>query len=102
VNADAQRGEPMIFPGSRYQNSPTYTNTRPDGTVVAVLNVPLPGPAVVQGYYQRRGAGQRLDLIANYFLNDATTLWKLCDANNAVVPDALAARDLIGIPPTGQ
>ena len=51
--------------------------------------MPLPGPAVVQGYYQRRAPAQRLDLIANYFLNDATASWKLCDANNAVVPDAL-------------
>ena len=49
-----------------------------------------------------RHAGQRLDLIANYFLKDATTSWQLCDANDAVVPDALAVRNLIGIPPTGQ
>ena len=76
--------------------------TRPDGTVVAVLRLPLPGPAVVQGYFPRRNTGQRLDLIANFFLKDATAFWQLCDANNAPVPDALAARDLIGIPPTGQ
>jgi hypothetical protein len=92
----------MIFPGSRYQNSLNYNVTQPNGSVTAVLRLPLPGTAVVQGYYPRRGAGQRLDLIANYFLNDATTFWRLCDANNAVVPDALTARDLIGIPPTGQ
>jgi hypothetical protein len=92
----------MIFPGSRYQNTGTYTLTRPDGTVVTALRLPLPGPAVVRGYYRRRGDGQRLDLIANFFLKDATAFWQLCDANNAVVPDALAARDLIGIPPAGQ
>ncbi len=46
----------MIFPGSRYQNTGTYTMTQPDGTVVAVLQLPLPGPAVVQGYYPRRAA----------------------------------------------
>jgi len=92
----------MIFPGSRYQNSETYTRTQPDGTVVAVLELPLPGPAVVQGYYPRRAGLPRLDLIANYFLKDATASWQLCDANNSVVPDALAVRNLIGIPPTGQ
>ena len=43
-----------------------------------------------------------LDLIANYFLGDPTASWRLCDANNAVVPDALASRDLVGIPPTGR
>ena len=92
----------MIFPGSRYQSTATYTITHPDGQVVVVLRPPLPGPAVVQGYCQRRAVSHRLDLIANYFLQDATAFWKLCDANDAVVPDALSARDLIGIPLTGQ
>jgi len=65
--------------------------------MIQSLRLPLPGPALVQGYY-RRSNGQRLDLIANAFLKDATAFWRLCDANNAVVPDSLAARDLIGIP----
>lgn len=91
----------MIFAGSRYQAAANYQVTRPDGTVMAVLRTPLPRPAAVQGYYQRRSASQRLDLIANYFLGDATGSWRLCDANNAVVPDALDARNLVGIPPAG-
>jgi len=91
----------MIFPQSRYQNTGTYTLARPDGTSVTVLRLPQPGPAVVQGYYRRRDE-RRLDLAANFFLHNATAFWQLCDANDSVVPDALAARDLIGIPPTGQ
>lgn len=91
----------MIFPGSRYQASGTYTVTRPDGSQVAALRLPLPGPAVVRGYF-RRGQGQRLDLIANRFLSNPTAFWQLCDANNAVVPDALAGRDLVGIPLASQ
>lgn len=91
----------MVFPGSRYQQTGTYQVQRADGSVVFVLRLPLPATAVVQGNYPRR-AGQRLDQIANFFLHDATAFWQLCDANNSVVPDALAARDLIGIPPTGQ
>ena len=87
----------MIFPGSRYEKSGTFVLTRPDGTMIQSLRLPLPGPALVQGYY-RRLDGQQLDLIANAFLKDATAFWRLCDANNAVVPDSLAARDLIGIP----
>jgi hypothetical protein len=90
----------MIFPGSRYQASGTCTVTRPDGTTLTALRLPLPGAAPVRGYYRQRDA-HRLDLAANAFLHDATAFWRLCDANNAVVPDALAARDLIGIPPTG-
>jgi hypothetical protein len=92
----------MLFPGSRYQQADTYTTTRPDGTVVAAVRPALPGAAVVRGYFRRRADSGRLDLIAAHFLNDATAFWRLCDANSAVVPDALAARDLVGIPPTGQ
>jgi hypothetical protein len=87
----------MFFPGSRYSNQTSYTVVRPDGSSVQLTRLPLPGPALVLGYF-RRGSGQRLDLIANHFLSDATAFWRLCDANNSVVPDALASRDLVGIP----
>ncbi|HEV2956319.1 MAG TPA: hypothetical protein VGX95_09380 [Xanthobacteraceae bacterium] len=90
----------MFFPGSRYEHTGTYTVTRADGTMVAVARLPLPLAAPLLGYH-RRLLGQRLDLIAFHHLADATTFWRLCDANNAVVPDALAARDLVGIPGKG-
>ncbi len=91
----------MFFPGSRYQNLAAYMIIRPGGVVVAVTRLPLPAPRTVLGYHQRR-QGQRLDLIAAHYLVDPTTFWKLCDSNGAVVPDALAAHDLIGIPATAQ
>ena len=87
----------MFFPGSRYQNAGTYTITKPDGTVVSVTRLPLPLARPLLGYH-RRQEGQRLDLIAARYLSDATAFWQLCDANNAMVPDALAVHDLIGIP----
>ncbi len=46
--------------------------------------------------------GQRLDLIAAHYLADATAFWRLCDANNSVVPDALAAHPFIAIPEKGR
>ena len=87
----------MFFPGSRYANMATYSVTRRDGTLVQAIRLPLPGPALVLGYH-RRLAGQRLDLIAAHYLADATAFWQLCDANGTVVPDTLAAADLVGIP----
>jgi hypothetical protein len=91
----------MFFPGSRYQGLVEYTVVRPGGAVVAVTRLPLPAATPLVGYHQRR-QGQRLDLIAAHYLVDPTTFWKLCDANNSVVPDALAVHDLIGIPSTAQ
>lgn len=87
----------MNFPGSRYANTGKYSATLPDGRIVRALKLPLPAPRPLLGYHQRL-EGHRLDLIANRYLKKPTAFWQLCDANDAVVPDALAARDLIGIP----
>jgi hypothetical protein len=88
----------MFFPGSRYAAMATYQVNRPNGTTAQVVKVPLPGPATVLGYH-RRLSGQRLDMIAAHYLTDATAFWRLCDANNTMVPDALGAAGLVGIPP---
>lgn len=90
----------MFFPGSRYEKTGTTLVVRPDGAQVTITKLPLPLQNPVLGFH-RRMEGQHLDLIANHYLNDPTTFWRLCDANNALVPDALAAHDLIGIPTEG-
>ena len=87
----------MFFPGSRYINLATYQVVKADGTMVTVTKLPLPTNPTVLGYHPRQ-KGQRLDLIASHFLKDATTFWKLCDTNDAVVPDSLAVHNLIAIP----
>lgn len=91
----------MFFAGSRYENAGTYNVTTPEGKTVTVTKIPLPKRKPLLGYH-RRLQGQRLDLIASYYLKDANGFWQLCNANNAVVPDALASHDLIGIPPKGR
>ncbi len=91
----------MFFPGSRYQNLVPYTVIRPDGSVVSVTRTPLPVRSPLLGFHQRH-QGQRLDLIAAHYLVDPTTFWQLCDANNALTPDALAVHALIGVPGKGQ
>ncbi len=90
----------MFFPGSRYQNQATYTLTLANGTVVVVVKLPLPAPAPLIGF-RRVQQSERLDLIANHYLGDATTFWRLCDANNTPVPDALARHPLVGVPQKG-
>jgi hypothetical protein len=91
----------MFFPGSRYEHVGKVTVTRADGTIVTVTKLPLPVQNPLLGFH-RRLEGQRLDLIAAHYLKNATAFWRLCDVNNAMVPDALAAHDLIGIPAQGS
>src|SRR5262249_8986272 len=97
-------GGPTRLPRRRLQDNRTSAPAPPGRPARTALRRapprPAPGPALVRGYSRQRDA-RRLDLAANAFLHDATAFWRLCEANNAVVPDALAARDLVGIPPTG-
>jgi hypothetical protein len=88
----------LFTPDSRYAQSPTYTVDLPDGGTVTAVTIPAPRSTPVIGYYPRQ-EGERLDLIAVRFLNAPTAFWRLCDANDSLVPGALAARPLIGIPP---
>ncbi|HEV3092472.1 MAG TPA: hypothetical protein VGX91_13605 [Candidatus Cybelea sp.] len=87
----------MFFPGSRYYSLATYQFKRADGSAVQATRLPAPGVQAVLGYYRRNG-GDRLDQIAGRFLSDATMFWHVCDANGALVPDALAAHNLVGVP----
>jgi hypothetical protein len=88
----------MFAKTSRYAPMSPYTVTLKDGTQVRAVPSPLPGPALVAGYH-RRLAGQRLDSVAFHYMRDATGFWRLCDAGNTMVPDALGAADFVGVPP---
>jgi hypothetical protein len=87
----------MFFPGSRYEKTGTYVVTLADRSTALVVRLPQPRPAALIGYHPRI-EGDRLDLLAARYLADPTTFWRLCDADDAVVPGALEARSLIGIP----
>ncbi|HET7882124.1 MAG TPA: hypothetical protein VFL55_14650 [Acetobacteraceae bacterium] len=87
----------MFASNSRYYGLGTYTVTLPDGRTITATRLPLPNPRALAGYH-RRVVGDRLDLLAARYLKDPTYFWRLCDSNGSPVPDALNARDLIGIP----
>jgi hypothetical protein len=87
----------MFFPGSRYATAGTYLARTASGRAVLVTRLPLRPQPFVRGFHPRDDT-QRPDLIAAHYLGDATAFWRLCDAADAVAPDALAARDLVAIP----
>ena len=75
--------------------------TLADGTVVTVTRAPRRRVARLLGWH-RRADDERLDGIAHRYTRDATRGWVLCDANDAMSPDALGAREVIGIPEQGS
>ena len=91
----------MFSQNSRYAKQATYVVTTPDGRAVTAVRLPLPAPLPLAGYHSSR-VGDRLDLLAARYLNDATRFWSICDANNAPAPAALEARELVGIPRTDR
>lgn len=91
----------MFSRNSRYANAGTYQVKLPNGQTVTATKVPLRGAPGLRGYH-RKLEGQRLDVLANHYLRDATAFWRLCDANGALSPDALEAHELIGIPGRGR
>jgi hypothetical protein len=93
----------MFAQDSRYVNLAQYVVALPDGRIITATRVAVPPQSglVLAGFHPTV-AGDRLDLLAARYLNDPTLFWKLCDANNASAPAALAARPVIGIPLGGQ
>jgi hypothetical protein len=91
----------MFFPGSRYETAGTYTTIRSDGRPVVAVRIPVPRSPRLLGYH-RRVEGRRLDHIAAHYLGDATAFWRLCDVSGTILPDALAARQLVGVPVKGD
>src|ERR1041384_7417338 len=84
----------------RYDQLGTYTVITRTGVPVTATRLPLPRTGPVLGFH-RRVEGQRLDLIASPYLSDPTAFWRLCDADGAMGPHALAARGLVGVPGAG-
>ncbi len=87
----------MFAQNSRYSKVPVYEFVLTDGSRVSVVQFPVRRRPPPIGYH-RREEGQRLDLIAAYYLKDATAFWRICDANAALSPHALAVHSLIAIP----
>jgi len=89
----------MFFKGSRYAKVEDLKMVDRAGRTVLYKATRFIPPTPVQvGHII--SAGERLDLIAQFYYRDPERFWRICDANFALLPDDLAA-DVgrkIGIP----
>jgi hypothetical protein len=88
-----------IFDGeSRYvKTASLYEVTDRRGRSVAALTVADKPMQTLLGEHLRR-EGQRLDHLANFYLQDPNGFWRIAELNDAMLPDALAEVDTLQIP----
>ena len=72
------------------------TTDRRGRTVTALTPAEMPAQAHLGDH--RRKDGQRLDHLANFYLQDPFGFWRIAEHNDAVLPDALADVDVVRIP----
>ena len=78
---------------SRYYGIERTTLETPDGkTIVYLQRRFVPSPERFSLLQEHTVAeGERLDNITAQYLGDPEQFWRVCDANNAMVPDELTA-----------
>lgn len=67
------------------------------GREVVVVVVPEAPIQAVQGYHLLK-QGQRVDHLAARYMDDQAGFWRICEANDAMLPEALSERPEIVIP----
>jgi hypothetical protein len=83
---------------SRYvKNASLYEATDRRGRRVPALTAADAPVQTLLGEHLHR-EGQRLDHLANFYLQDPNGFWRIADINDAMLPDALAETDIVKIP----
>jgi hypothetical protein len=83
---------------SRYViNVSLYEVTDRRGRKVVALTVADKPVQTLLGEHLRK-EGQRLDHLANFYLEDPNGFWRIAEINDAMLPDELAEVDVIKIP----
>ena len=88
----------IFDPKSRYvRNASTYQVTDRRGRKVVALTAAEKPVQTLLGQHLRQ-AGQRLDHLVNFYVQDPNGFWRLAELNDAMLPDALAEVDILKIP----
>lgn len=87
----------MFDKKSRYAKLETYTVPDRRGRTVAVVPAPDAPEQTLLGIHALR-QGQRLDHLANKYLNDPAGFWRIGEMNDVMLAEALAEAQEIDIP----
>ena len=87
----------MFDPKSRYAGLPTYTVTDHRGRAVAVVAVPPQPVQALLGIHVLR-QGERLDHLAQNYLDNPAGFWRICELNEVMLAEALTEQREIAIP----
>jgi hypothetical protein len=87
----------MFDPKSRYAGLQIYTVKDHRGRQVAVVPVPPPPNQALLGIHLLR-QGERLDHLAQKYLDNAAGFWRICEFNDVMLAEALTEQREIAIP----
>jgi len=83
---------------SRYlKNATTYEAIDKRGRKVLALTAADKPVQTLLGEHQLK-QGQRLDHLANFYVEDPNGFWRIAELNDAMLPDQLAETSVIKIP----
>ena len=82
---------PLFPSSSRYHGLPAAVHTTADGRSLVYVTRRFVPPMTRFALLQEHAVveGDRLDNLANRYIGDPETYWRLCDANGAMRPDEL-------------
>ncbi|MBN1875045.1 MAG: hypothetical protein JXA33_12505 [Anaerolineae bacterium] len=87
----------MFDSKSRYANLETYTVKDRRGRTVTVTPVPERPIQTLLGYHLLH-QGQRLDHLAQKYLDDPAGFWRICEMNDVMLAETLSEADEVAIP----
>ena len=82
---------------SRYAKTTTRQLKDRRGRLVTVVNIPEAPQQQVLGYHVLK-QGQRIDHMAFQYFNDGAGFWRICEMNDAMLPESLSEKAEIAIP----
>jgi hypothetical protein len=87
----------MFDKKSRYAKLTAHKVKDRQGRTVSVVPVPEEPDQTLLGYHALR-EGQRLDHLAQKYLDDPAGFWRICELNNAMLPETLTEAPEVAIP----